>query len=347
MKTTLGIIFFPLFLLSHFSCDSVEPDDNGNGIDTTSHNFTFQTWTFGEHSGSTLYDATVLNDTLIWAVGEIYLNDSLGQPDPKRYNAVIWNRNNWNIIRIPYDYQGTDFYHPIQSAFAFGSNDIWFCGNGIIHWDGNNFIPIPIPTNVWGPYQMNKIWGSSGSDLYVVGNNGNIAHYNGSQWSSIGSGTSLNINDIWGIKDQNGIRFILCPAYDFGSGGEKKLISISNNTVGEIPWVENRELYTVWFNSRDKIYAGGEGLFYRTNNEWKEETLPALFKFRVRGNGLNDIWTVGGYGFATHYNGKNWKTFEEVSLASGNYVGLAVKGNIVVITGNEGNKAVITIGKRN
>ncbi|HEX9739188.1 MAG TPA: glucosyl transferase, partial [Ignavibacteriaceae bacterium] len=25
-------------------------------LDTTSHNFTFQTWTFGEHSSSTLYD---------------------------------------------------------------------------------------------------------------------------------------------------------------------------------------------------------------------------------------------------------------------------------------------------
>ena len=28
---------------------------------------------------------------------------------------------------------------------------------------------------------MNKIWGSSSNDLYVVGNAGNIAHYNGSK----------------------------------------------------------------------------------------------------------------------------------------------------------------------
>ena len=87
-------------------------------------------------------------------------------------------------------------------------------------------------------------------------------------------------------------------------------------------------------------------MFYRTNNEWKEETLPAFFKFRVRGEELNDIWTAGGFGFAAHYNGASWKTFEEVSLAAGNYKGLAVKSNIVVLTGNEGNKAVITIGRR-
>lgn len=340
MKTTLEIIFFPLFLLSHFSCDSVEPDDNGNGIDTTSHNFTFQTWTFGEHSSSTLYDVAIINDTLIFAVSEIYMNDSLGQPDPYPYNLALLNGSTWELRKLTY--QG--FPPVINSVFAINENDVWL--DPWFHWDGQNFQELPIDPILIG-VNVNKIWGNK-DGIYVVGNDGFVAYRNNiGSWSRIESGTSLNINDIWGIVDGNDSKFILCPAYDFGSGGEKKLISISNNTVGEIPWVENRELYTVWFNSRDKIYAGGEGLFYRTNNEWKEETLPALFKFRVRGNGLNDIWTVGGYGFAAHYNGKNWKTFEEVSLASGNYVGLTVKGNTVVMTGNEWNKAVITIGKRN
>lgn len=134
-------------------------------MDTTSHNFTWQTWTFGEHSSSVLYDVAIIDENNIWCVGEIYMNDSLGQPDPKRYNAVIWNGINWNVIRIPYTYQGTDFYHPIQSVFAFGPNDIWFCGNGVIRWNGSSFIPIEIPTNVWGPYQMNNICGRNSNDL--------------------------------------------------------------------------------------------------------------------------------------------------------------------------------------
>lgn len=49
---------------------------------------------------------------------------------------------------------------------------------------------------------MNKIWGSSSNDLYVVGNSGNIARYNGSSWTKIESGTTANINDIWGVIDQ-------------------------------------------------------------------------------------------------------------------------------------------------
>ncbi len=60
-------------------------------MDTTSHNFTWQTWTFGEHSSSTLYDVAIIDENNIWAVGEIYMNDSLGNPDPDAYNAVHWN----------------------------------------------------------------------------------------------------------------------------------------------------------------------------------------------------------------------------------------------------------------
>ncbi len=56
---------------------------NVTTMDTTSHNFTFQTWTFGGQAGScTLYDVAIIDENDIWAVGEIYLLDSLGQPDP-------------------------------------------------------------------------------------------------------------------------------------------------------------------------------------------------------------------------------------------------------------------------
>ncbi|MBK7229746.1 MAG: hypothetical protein IPH97_12985 [Ignavibacteriales bacterium] len=159
-------------------------------LDTTSHNFSWQTFTFGGSDASLIYDVAIIDENNIWAVGEIYMNDSLGNPDSKRYNAVKWNGFDWTVIRIPYNYQGTDFYNPIQSVFAFNENDIWFCGNGVIHFDGINFIPVPIPTNVWGPNQMNKLWGSSSNDLYVVGANGSIAHYQNGSWAKIESGTT-------------------------------------------------------------------------------------------------------------------------------------------------------------
>ena len=79
-------------------------------MDTTSHNFTWQTWTFGEHSSSMLYDVAIIYENNIWAVGEIYMNDSLGNPDPTLYNLSKWDGNDWKVERVYYNYQGSTFY---------------------------------------------------------------------------------------------------------------------------------------------------------------------------------------------------------------------------------------------
>ena len=75
MKKLILLFSFVILLLS---CSTIEPpDNNGNGQDTTSHNFTWETWTFGEHSSSVLNDVAIIDENNIWAVGEIYMNDSL------------------------------------------------------------------------------------------------------------------------------------------------------------------------------------------------------------------------------------------------------------------------------
>ena len=38
-------------------------------LDTTSHNFTCQTFEFGQHSSSALYDVAIIDENNIWAVG--------------------------------------------------------------------------------------------------------------------------------------------------------------------------------------------------------------------------------------------------------------------------------------
>ncbi|MCW8805840.1 MAG: glucosyl transferase [Ignavibacteriaceae bacterium] len=353
-QATIAAILLSLSLLLK-SCNTTEPPDNGNNQDTTSHNFTFQFWTFGEHSSSVLYDVSIIDENNIWAVGEIYLNDSLGQPDPHPYGLVHWDGTDWEVKRITVQNPSGGFSYIIPTGiYVISPTEIWLARGGVFLFNGDSikqtYWLINYPGYNGGIFSdgesASKLWGTSSQDLYTAGLKGALAHFNGTNWQKIESGTTLNINDIWGIINKDGNKFILCSAYDFGSGGEKKLLSISNNAIGEIPWVENRELYTVWFNTINKIYAGGEGLFYRTKNQWNEVALPALFKFRVRGAEFNDIWTVGGFGFAAHYNGLNWKTFEEVSLASGNYLGLAVNSKTVAMVGNEGNKAIITLGTR-
>ena len=174
-------------------------------MDTTSHNFTWQSWTFGEHSNSILYDVAIINENNIWAVGEIYMNDSLDNPDYNAYNAVHWDGTNWELKRI-YTYSSCNpiDYSPLRAIWFFSDTNIVVTGGGSIDWfDGKtNRVECSIRPLLTGA--INKMWGSSSSDLYVVGNGGNIAHYNGSSWTKIASGTTLDIQDIWGSTNEKG-----------------------------------------------------------------------------------------------------------------------------------------------
>ena len=318
----------------------------------TSQNFTWQAYSWGMHSSSEINDIAIIDENNIWAVGEIYMNDSSGNPEPKRYNAIKWNGTNWTVIRIPYNYQGEDFYNPIQSVFAFGQNDIWFCGNGVIQWNGNSYLPITISSNVWGPYQMNKLWGSSSNDLYVVGNNGNIAHYNSSQWTKIESGTDIDFRDIYGSvnKETNELE-IISLASNSGINQRKKIVRIKDQTVETLPdsGLANY-LSTIWFISGRKYCIGGQG-YYESRTfgpVWeRNNTIPPFHITSIRGAGLNDIVLGGSFGLLMHYNGVSWMNYAYITASYFDVISeVAIKDNTIVAAGFKGSKAVVLIGKR-
>src|SRR5690606_20129795 len=192
-------------------------------MDTTSHDFTWQTWTFGEHSNSVLFDVAILGNE-IWAVGEIYLNDSIGNPDNNFYNLIKWNGISWNLERVYYNYQGTNFLAPLRSIYSFSKNDVWVGSNQPMRWTGTTWEKWDLLSNIWEGW-INKIWGNSSSDLYVVGNNGNIAHWNGSNWTKIESGTDVNLRDISGQGDDI---FISGYSLDYS---KSVLLRLENNIV--------------------------------------------------------------------------------------------------------------------
>ena len=64
-------------------------------LDTTSHNFSWQTFTFGDPDigSSSLNDAVVISDENIWCVGDIYVKDT--------------SKNGFQNITMPYIGMGT------------------------------------------------------------------------------------------------------------------------------------------------------------------------------------------------------------------------------------------------
>jgi hypothetical protein len=303
-------------------------------MDTTSHNFTFETFTFGGTAGSSvLYDVAIINENNIWAVGEIYVADT-SQNGYTMYNAVHWDGNQWELKRILYD--GNIW--TIKTIFAFNQNDIWF--SAFVRYDGQKFIELPISPILTG-WSINKIWGSSSSNLYVVGNNGNIVFYNGTSWSRIESGTDLNIGDIWGITDD--------------SGGYNKYIAADNamlkldedNNLSRIDAEPGMILNSVWGISNRLIYTAGDGIVLYKNNNWEKIYSQGVNTiYRIRGQYYNDICGIGSPGsIIYHFNGYSWASINPDP--NNRYRSIDIKENTIAVSGYQGEKAAITILRRN
>ncbi|BDQ02995.1 glucosyl transferase [Ignavibacterium sp.] len=325
-------------------------------MDTTSHNFTWQSWEFGQHSSSTLYDVAIIDENNIWAVGEIYMLDSLGRPDPNAYNAVHWDGTKWELKRI-YTYSNCSSidYAPLRSIYAFASNKIVVTSGGGMWWfDGNRWIAEcsinPLLTGA-----INKLWGSSSEDLYAVGNNGNIAHWDGVRWRKIESGTTLNINDIWGDYNsaESDYEIIFIAAQQF-VGPERNIYRIVDKSVEKLSTlnINQGSIHGIWFKTGRKYYVVGNGI-YTTNNVnygsfWDASliNLTPYYTYAIRGSALNNVLICGSFGELLHYNGFTWQSFQNMlGFFNADFFNIDVKENVTAVVGQKFNSGIIVIGK--
>jgi len=324
-------------------------------MDTTSNNFTWQIFEFGNFGTSILYDVAIINENDIWAVGEIYVADT-SSTGYTIYNAVHWDGNKWELKKI-YTYSNCSSidYAPLRSIFAFSSNNIVVTSGGGMWWYDGIRWKSECTINPLLTGAINKLWGKSSSDLFAVGNIGNIFHWDGKRWTKIESGTEFNINDIWGdynFKENKWEVLSVCGNILQGWQNDREIIEIQNNiakkvNANNVQW----PLSGIWFKSNKIYYVVGSGIYYNTliGKNWvaRPSDITRYFIRTIRANDINDVFAVGAFGEFLHFNGYNWKSFmDETFLASGEFFSLSVKGNIVVAVGYNNRKGVIFIGKR-
>jgi hypothetical protein len=310
----------------------------------TSHDFTWQTFVLGDGNSSMLYGVTIINDTLAYAVGDFYLNDSTGHIDTDLYNFATWNGRSWNVQRLYYNYHGQGFLSPIQTIFSIDDRDIWLGGNGLRHWDGQRFSEVELPQSVWGPYNIYGIWGTHGS-IYVVGDGGSIATFSNNIWQRIEGGTTTPVVDAWGVV-KLGETVVYCVTNRFFPQEGKRILRISSDQrVDTVAGGLDRNLYSIWTHSGASLYACGDGLFRNTGEGWNQIDFGVNVNMNcVRGNRENDIVVVGGFGLLAHYNGATWRVYGIAPSAS--FYWAAIKGNIIIAVGRYGSRAIAAIGKR-
>ena len=321
-------------------------------LDTTSSNFTWQTFSFGEHSSSVLYGVSIIDENNIWTVGEIYMNDSTGQTDDDRYNAVHWNGNEWTLERVSVQFRDRIITPMLNDIFAFSSTDIWLSsgvpihGNGV-NWTQYHLFDMGILNNSDGGIE--SIWGKNSESMYFGGALGSFAHYDGENWQKIETNTALDFYDTYGNPEQG----VVAVAAKQSESSDKAILRIKDKLVTEplptapIPF----SISGIWFDSSGVTYVVGSRISIKPNIDaiapWKivsKETIDHPYLFSIAANGLNDIVTAGGFGELFHFNGAQWTLYNQ--NITGNLYDVDIEQDIVVAVGYDGRSAFITIGKR-
>ncbi len=111
------------------------------------------------------------------------------------YDGVSWSRH-----FLPVD-------DPVWGLWAVAPDDVWAVGGDgvfgiepfVIHYDGQAWSRASIPTIVRpGVSALFKVWGASADDIYTVGQNGAVLHWDGAAFTELGVGISQDLIGIWG-----------------------------------------------------------------------------------------------------------------------------------------------------
>ncbi|HET7542244.1 MAG TPA: hypothetical protein VFK05_20390 [Polyangiaceae bacterium] len=117
------------------------------------------------------------------------------------YGAVYrWNGSDWNVVKT------VDGGLP-SALGGSSSSDVWVLNGpafgGVqtlsgtaMHWDGQRWSEPVDLGSFGGPFF--SIWSRSSTEAFAVGSSGTIIRWDGTAWSSMTSGTTENLADVWG-----------------------------------------------------------------------------------------------------------------------------------------------------
>ena len=187
----LAAAFLAILLLT--SCKSTTmTSETPFEPDTTSHQIQWETLTFGVEN-SVLRDVAIIDENNIWAVGEIRNTDST-------YSGVHWDGSDWKLQYFPKS-NGRPLTS-ITGIHYFDQNNIFLAAGSIYHWDGS-LARLVYQRDIYSTETVQKLWSNSESNIYGVGTDGLIVHFNGQSWQKETSNVDVNLTDIWGSPDGN------------------------------------------------------------------------------------------------------------------------------------------------
>ncbi|MCP4104383.1 MAG: hypothetical protein GY749_02430 [Desulfobacteraceae bacterium] len=200
-------------------------------------------------------------------------------------------------------------WQTMESGGSYNLRDVWGSTENNVFAVGKNGAIIHYDGSAWGEMAsgsynyLRAVWGSSGNNVFAVGQGGVILHYNGTLWTEMESGVTEDLRDVWGSSGNNVFAV-----------GEKGVILRYNG----ISWIKAQpvtlnSLNSVWGSSENDVFAAGGiwgtvTMLHYDGEKWTQMQADSInIPYDIWGSSGNNAFAAGNSGSVLHYTGGTWK----------------------------------------
>jgi len=191
-----------------------------------------------------------------------------------------------------------------------GFGDGWAVGADatIIYWNSSQWLASTHPAEPG--ITLRGVSEAAPNDVWAVGDMGHALHWDGTTWTSVATGTTVNLNAVTHGPAQSGF---LTTFYAAGDAGV--LLKWDGFSWTSIASPTSQPLYALCLSDSGQLVAGGAGGAYRTSREtiqWSPYPLnlgtPAS-STAIAAASAQDVWAAYSAGTTSqifHFDGQGW-----------------------------------------
>lgn len=207
-------------------------------------------------------------------------------------------------VRIPFRVPELALRCRVLAGIVWVSILICACGDGLGPSASLTWMRVPSGTSE----PLYDVWGSAPGDVWAVGFNGTILHYDGTRWQRALEGVSHLFRGVWGSGRTNvwavGIRGLGDPRpvlYHYDGQAWRPTPSVAD-ALAHAP------LTDVWGTSASNVWAVGYGgvIIHFNGTAWNNQSMIGdLYPEYIWGSPAGDAWITGGRALL-RFNGQSW-----------------------------------------
>jgi len=143
------------------------------------------------------------------------------------------------------------------------------------------------------------IWGNSANDLFIVGEEGRILHYDGNNWMGMNNSTNKTLTAVWGASGND----------VFAVGWDGTILHYDGSHWTKMNSGTKEALFGIWGTHGNNVFAVGVNgtILHYDGHKWttmSSDTNQDILG--ILGCSGSDIYAVGN-GIILHYDGIQWE----------------------------------------